>query len=279
MASMTRCILTAILPTVLLLGCAACGGHPDEHDSHPWRGEVTVHGALRAMFHEGQIGTMATLDTMLPNPDLYAVGALADLAGEVTVVGGMVYLSYPEGAEETRTETSFESDAGVTLLVATEVPAWHSVRVEETIPFEQLDDTIAQLAASAGINVDERFPFLLIGEFEDLRWHVIDGSRLTAGGSSHEDHQAASVQVRLDRVSATLVGFYSDGDQGVFTHMGSRTHVHCVLDRPLSTGHVDHVSIPAGTTLKFPRRLPAALSAGNQYPAAQPSLRDSDAPE
>ena len=252
MASMTRRILTAILPTVLLLGCAASGGHPDEHAFHPWRGEVAVHGALRAMFHEGQIGTMATLDTMLPNPELYAVGALADLSGEVTVVGGKVYLSYPEGPEDTRTELSFESDAGVTLLVATEVPAWHSVRVEETIPFEQFDDTIAQLAASAGMNVDERFVFLLVGEFEDLQWHVIDGRRLTAGGSSHDDHRAASVQTRLDRVSATLVGFYSDGDQGVFTHMGSRTHVHCVLDRPLSAGHVDHVSIPAGTTIQFP---------------------------
>jgi len=252
MASMTRRILIAILLCLLLPGCAASGGHPDEHASHPWRGEVTVHGALRAMFHEGQIGTMATLDTLLPNPDLYAVGALADLAGEVTVVGGKVYLSYPEGPEETRTETSFESNAGVALLVVTEVPVWHSVRVEEAIPFEQLDDTIARLAASAGINVDERFVFLLVGDFEDLQWHVIDGSRLTAGGSSHDDHRAASVQARLDRVSATLVGFYSDGDQGVFTHMGSRTHVHCALDRPLSAGHVDHVSIPAGATIKFP---------------------------
>lgn len=56
----------------------------------------------------------------------------------------------------------------------------------------------------------------------------------------------------MDRASATLVGFYSESDQGVFTHMGSKTHIHCALDEPLYTGHVDHVTIPAGTTLRFP---------------------------
>ena len=34
--------------------------------------------------------------------------------------------------------------------------------------------------------------------------------------------------------------------------MGAKTHVHCVLEQPLATGHVDHVDIPAGTTVKFP---------------------------
>ena len=34
--------------------------------------------------------------------------------------------------------------------------------------------------------------------------------------------------------------------------MGSKTHIHCVIFEPLSSGHVDHVIIPAGTTVKFP---------------------------
>lgn len=97
-----------------------------------------------------------------------------------------------------------------------------------------------------------RYPFVLEGEFEDLQWHVIDASRLTGGASSHEDHQAAAIKSSRERASATLVGFYSEHDQGVFTHMGSNTHIHCVLDEPLATGHVDHVTIPAGTKVKFP---------------------------
>lgn len=220
--------------------------------THARAGEVDTHGALKEIFHQGKIEAVVSLDSMLPNPDLYAVGALADLAGEITIIDGTAYLSYPQGTDETRTVKSSNSNAGATLLVSSSVAEWQTVRLQNPILFEDLDDAIGELAAAAGVNTEERFPFLLVGEFEDLRWHVVDGSRLPAGATTHKDHLAAGVQVQSAKSSATLIGFYSDSDQGVFTHMGSRTHVHCVVDKPLSTGHVDHVTIPAGTTLQFP---------------------------
>ncbi len=247
---MQRILITIL--ACLLSGCAATRNDSTAGNGRTWDGEVRVYGALRAMFHEGQTGAMVTLDAMLPNPDLYAVGALADLGGEITIVGGTTYLSYPEGADKTRTETTSRANAGAALLVTTEVPAWQSMTTERSIRFEELEEAIAELATSAGMSLDERFPFLLEGDFEDLQWHVIDGSRLVSGGTSHRDHLEASTQARLDRTSATLIGFYSAGDQGVFTHMGARTHIHCVIKEPLATGHVDHVTIPAGTMVKFP---------------------------
>ena len=236
----------------LVLGCETSGDRSAVSGSAAWDGDVQVHGALRAMFHEGQIGPNVVLDTLLPASDLYALGALANLAGEVTVLGGTAFLSYPDTAETTRTETVQSTSAAATLLVSTRVPAWRSVRTEAPIRFDELDAAIATLAAAAGMNTEKRFPFLIDGVLEDLRWHVIDGSRLAAGATSHEDHLTAGVQGRLNRGSTTLLGFYSQNDQGVFTHMGSRTHIHCVANEPVVTGHVDHVVIPAGTTVKFP---------------------------
>jgi acetolactate decarboxylase len=247
-------LLKMLAPPLLLLGCAATSNPPGASEPNSWDGQVHVHGALRAMFHEGQTGAMVSLDSVLPNPNLYAVGALADLAGEITVIGGLAYLTYPEETEATRTETTLRTDAAATLLVASEVPAWHSTVTERAIRFEALDEQIAKLAATAGMSPEARFPFLVEGTFEDLEWHVIDGRRLAGGGPSHEDHLAAAVRVRRDRVPATLVGFYSESDQGIFTHMGSKTHIHCVLKEPFTAGHVDHVDIPAGTTVRFPAR-------------------------
>ena len=247
-------LFATILPCLVLLGCAAGGGNSAGSDARSWDGEVRVHGTLRAMFHEGQTGSMVALDAMLPNPNLYAVGALADLSGEVTVVSGKAYLSYADGADRTRTEVTSQSNIGAALFVSAEVRAWHSVTTEHPIRFEILDEEIAKLAAAAGMNLDERFPFLLEGSFDDLQWHVIDGRRLSFGGTSHQDHMEAAVKMKLERAPATLVGFYSRGDEGVFTHMGSKTHIHCVVDEPISAGHVDHVSIPTGTTVKFPAR-------------------------
>ena len=234
------------LPCLLL----SCGNSPHRDDSH-WNGVVEVHGALRAIFHEGETGATVTLDAVLPNPQLYAVGALADLAGEITVVGGEAYLSYPDG-DAARTETTTRTTTGAALLVAAAVPAWRTVSTRHPIRFEEFDKEIAALATAAGMDLDTRFPFLIEGEVEDLQWHVIDGARLAAGGTSHEDHRATAANAELARASATLVGFYSRSDQGVFTHMGSNTHIHCVLGAPLASGHVDHVVIPEGTTVRFP---------------------------
>src|SRR5262245_10698969 len=245
-----HCLVTL---SCLLLSCGSNDGNSTRRDDSSWNGVVEVHGDLRAMFHEGKTAATVTLDTMLPNPNLYAVGALADLAGEITVVGGKIYLSYPEG-ETTRTETPSRTSAGAALLVASAVPAWRSVSTQRPIHFEELDAEIAAMATAAGMNLDTRFPFLIEGQVEDLQWHVIDGARLAAGGTSHEDHRDAAVGAQVERASATLVGFFSKNDQGVFTHMGSNTHIHCVLAAPLASGHVDHVVIPEGTTVRFPTR-------------------------
>jgi acetolactate decarboxylase len=254
------------LLTALALSLTACRASRDAREAdepRSWNGDVRIHGALRAMMHEGQTGPTVRLDSLLPNPRLYAVGALADLAGEVTVVGGQAYLAVPEGAGAARTDTSLRPTASATLLVATEVPDWVSVTTDRAIRFDDLDERIASLAAAAGWTPKDRFPFLLEGTFEKLRWHVIDGRRLAAGGS-HQDHQSAAVQAGRERARATLVGFYSDHDQGVFTHMGSRTHIHCVVHEPVASGHVDHIEIPAGITLRFPRSATASIDKATQ---------------
>ncbi len=204
------------------------------------------------MYHEGQTEQTVGLADLLPDPSLYAVGALAGLSGEVTVVGGTTYLSYPMGTTESRTETTTKPTVGATLLVTAQVPSWRSVKIERAIPFDELDRAIAALAAAAGLPSGEKFPFLVEGEVEGLAWHVIDGKRLAPGAAGHEAHLDASVRARAERTPATLVGFYSESDEGVFTHRGSRTHVHCVVEEPLSSGHVDHVVIPAGTTIRLP---------------------------
>jgi len=209
-------------------------------------------GSLRAMYHEGRTEQTVGLADLLPDPSLYAVGALAGLAGEVTVVGGETYLSYPVGTTETRTESTTKPTVGASLLVTAQVPTWRTVKTERPIPFDELDQAIATLATAAGIPKGEKFPFLVEGQVEALEWHVIDGKRLAPGAAGHQAHLEASVRASAERTRATLVGFYSESDEGVFTHRGSRTHVHCVVEEPLSSGHVDHVAIPAGTTIRLP---------------------------
>ena len=236
------------------LPCASVNDNHEKEETPSWSSEVKSYGAMRAMFHEHQRGTMVTLGKITPNPNLYAVGALTDLAGEITIVNGAVHLSYPVGKEDSRTEVITRSGAGATLLVTAEVAEWKSATINKTITFDRFDEEIGKLAVESGLGPDQRFPFILEGEFEDLRWHVVDGSRIPDNARSCEDHRKASFQAGREKAFATLIGFYSTSDQGVFTKMGSNTHIHCILENPVTSGHVDHVTIVAGTIVKFPVR-------------------------
>jgi hypothetical protein len=246
-------ILWRFLSALLMLSPLACTSSrdvPRPDDGARWDGVVTVHGELRAMMHEGRTAAAVALDTILPHPGRFAVGALADFSGEVTVLDGMAYLSRPDG-DSTRTDARTDS-AGAALLVSADVPRWQTVTLDRAIPFAQLDAEIARLGAAAGMPADGRYPFLVEGEFEDLRFHVVDGRRFTGRETTHEEHRSVSVQIAHARATATLIGFFSRQDHGVFTHMGSDTHVHVVVTPPLATGHVDHVVIAAGSRVKFP---------------------------
>jgi alpha-acetolactate decarboxylase len=230
----------------------------DRAPNHPptashWQSDVEVYGALRAMFHQGQTQSMVNLAGLNKHPNLYAVGALADLSGEVTAYDGQLYLSYPEG-KTGRSIAPTSTVEGATLLVTATAAEWTSVTTREAISFDQLDQRIGELAQSAGMDLEQRFPFRIEGGVEDLHYHIIDGSKLQDGGTSHKDHLAASIQVQAGNAQAKLIGFYSKYDERVFTHMGSTTHVHCILEEPLATGHVDHVTLPAGTVVQFPLR-------------------------
>jgi len=262
-----RIVACLLLLLVIVAGCKLERDTAGPAETDSWDGSLQVYGSLRGIFHEGKLGRAVKLDVLLPSPGLHAVGALEELAGEITVIAGRMYLARAEGATA-RTERGYAPDAGATLLVMADVPNWQSVEIRSPIPFGALDDGIERLARAAGFEPEDRFPFLLRGTFEDLHWHVIDGRRLDEDATTHEGHVAGAVRLARERSPATLVGFYSNRDQGVFTHMGSRTHVHCVIDEPLSSGHVDHVDVPAGTILQLPLR--SDRPRANDGPIPQP---------
>jgi acetolactate decarboxylase len=150
--------------------------------------------------------------------------------------------------------TSRTSAAPAALLIAARVPAWREVSIEESIPFDSLDTRIAALAAGAGVDVGAPFAFVIEGPLSRLEWHVVDGRRLVPGATGHAAHLAASVRRSLEHASAGLIGIYSSSHEGVITHFGAFTHVHAVIPAAQASGHVDHVVVEPGATLRVPAR-------------------------
>ena len=89
---------------------------------------------VKVLMHEGKVGSIVDLATLLPNDHLYAVGALSELRGEITILGGGVYIAYPEGADGVRLDIFEDSDEAACLLVTAEVRDWVSVTTQSATP-------------------------------------------------------------------------------------------------------------------------------------------------
>ncbi len=212
---------------------------------------VQVHGSLRAIMHGGETGAAVRLADLLPDETLFALGALSGLRGEVTIVGGQAWLAYPEGQDGLRHVMGTTSEEEAALLVASRVTGWAEARLEEAAAAADLDQRLEDLAAAAGLPTGAPFAFLVEGALADLHWHVIDGTRLAPGAGGHAAHRDAAVTGEAASAEGTLIGFYSRSHQGVFTHMGSRIHMHVVLSDGSVSGHVDAVTLPAGTVVRL----------------------------
>jgi acetolactate decarboxylase len=239
---MTR-ILTAFCLAALVHSAAAKGAP-----------EVRSAGSLREIIHQGRIEPRAALRTALLRPHAWALGALGRLDGDFVVLDGAVHESRP-AAEGAIRATAYDSARdSATLLVYANVPAWRGSAIGSAPSLAALEDTIANQAERAGFPRSGPIPFRLEGPISGLRWHVVDGRKLPPGASTHEAHAQASVKGGGEGAGVSIVGFYSDHHQGVFTHHDSGLHMHAWIAGTGVAAHVDSLGVEPGTRLLLPSR-------------------------
>jgi len=208
---------------------------------------VQWQGTLHAV-HNGDTSAKINLQRVEGIGQLYAVGPVADLDGEITAIDGELYVSRvrPDGLE-----TSADYSADAAFLVWAEVDDWQAPIAlgEAAQNLSALEQRLAILAAAAGMDLDVPFPFVIEGNVESVLYHVLvpmDPDNPTAG---HSDN---ALKVSLQNEPARIVGFFSTQHQGVFTHRGSTTHMH-IVDRDGHAGHIDELAVDANVRVRFPR--------------------------
>lgn len=120
-------------------------------------------------------------------------------------------------------------------------------RVDRDISAEEFDTFVRELVPAA---ITTPFPFVIEGEFEGLKVHVVNG-RCQMGAPDPDD---SSFRREFPTGSGTLVGFFAERLPGVITHHGSRTHIHVLLDgSEQMMAHVEAVGVRKGALFRFPR--------------------------
>jgi acetolactate decarboxylase len=212
--------------------------------------EVQVWGSLRAVMHEGKTEGNVALESTVPGPHAYAVGALSGLRGEITVLDDDVILSFGEPGGTVRTPARGAQEETATLLVRAVVPSWTSHPIDHAIVANRVDEELETIVKNAGVNSESRIPLIIEASVQSLDWHVLAG--LPDGGqSAHDGPRSVG---KLSGVTVTLFGFFSRNDQGVFTHMGEHSHLHVVTHGERMTGHVDAMTLEPGAVIRLPAR-------------------------
>ena len=212
--------------------------------------EVEYFGSLRGIMHEGDLSAKANLEDFKNTENLYALGAFKDLKGEILVIDGKTYSTRADNGEVIFTEP-FKGSAA--LLVTASVDSWtEKIPIAGTISdSEQLQSAIEKIATEYEIHIEEPFPFLIEGTFEELIWHVIDWPE-DDPVHTHEKHQTAGPHGVLTHQKVTILGFYSDSYHGIFTHHASNIHMHFVTEDQSMAGHIDGLKHGTGLTIKLP---------------------------
>lgn len=212
-----------------------------------WKVEHT--GAMRAMFESGNIEGKIEIGKIAPQKNLYAVGPLENLSGEIMIWDGKPLISF---IRDSAVKTEIDPNAKAVFFVWANVSRWREIAVPgEVKTYDELEKFIAASAERINLDSSEPFPFLLKGVFRTASWHIND-YKPDAGKVTREKHDAQKYKTKSENAKLEMLGFYSPKHQGVFTHHTRTTHIHAADEKKLFVGHIDDLTVGEKVKLFLP---------------------------
>jgi alpha-acetolactate decarboxylase len=201
-------------------------------------------GSQREAMMMGKRSAVLDLRTLKGRPNLYGLGPLEWLGGEITIVDGHSFVTRLNSDRSLQVTESFE--AGAPFFVWAEVAAWDMISIPAGVETLQ---HVQSFVAEAGRQrrLTQAFPFLMSGSAETVEFHVGNSTPDTPAGM--EAAMRNAVPFKLRRQPATYVGFWSNRHHGIFTHADQDIHVHLLTLDNKTSGHVD--ALRAGPELKL----------------------------
>lgn len=223
----------------------------------PWNGKMVRYGTMHEALGEQKSEGRVKLADIAAKPHFYGVAALEGLKGEITFVDSDAVVT-AVGAD--RKLSPVEANGlQATLLAGAYVPSWQERNIDQDVPATDFDRAVRQAASEAGIDTSQPFVFTALGEFSEVRLHVINGACPMHARRQKSELRADErpFEAGYARIRGTLVGIYAEDAVGQFTHPGTATHVHLIFkdeaSGTLMTGHVEQIGLSKGMALRLPQ--------------------------
>jgi len=210
---------------------------------------VQVIGEMRRMFTEHDIGPNADIAKVNQLGHLYALGPLAGLRGEVTVLDSQVFVSTVRGKEP---NVLINPNVQSAFLVYDSVSAWSST----TIPTNVITELEIADFLDKKMPQNTRSAFRIRGTVVSAKYHI-QNYKGEAAELTHEAHDKAKVFYEVSNMPIELVGFFTNRaeDGGAFVHRGQTTHIHLISEDRKQMGHLELVHLQPGATLLLPENV------------------------
>jgi acetolactate decarboxylase len=208
-------------------------------------------GSRTNMFTKNDLSAHIDLKQLKNMKNLVALGPIENLKGEVTIYNGHPYITSLINDNQT-SDSSFNYKA--IFLAYGSTKEWREIVIDKPLAsLSQIEDLVRKYALDFNIDLTKGFPFKIEGVATRARYHIIYQKD---AGIKHTPklHQQAKQKYTVYDEAVKIAGIWATQDGiGRYTHPGTQTHMHVILDKNNFGGHLEDIELDAGIKLFIPK--------------------------
>lgn len=207
---------------------------------------VKLVGAMKNVMWKGELGGTIYLDTIADKKNLYGLGPVEYLAGEILIIDGKSYQSSAVTDTSMQVEETYHIKAP--FFGYANITRWQEQNLPDSIQtIQQLEGYLNAITKTS----PRPFLFKLSGVVEQATIHIVNLPKGSTVSSPTEAH-AGQVNYPLTDEPADIIGFFSTAHKAIFTHHDTYLHMHLITTDRKKMGHLDKVLLKAPMQLYLP---------------------------
>lgn len=203
--------------------------------------EVKIVGEMKNVMWKGQVYGNIKLDSISNKTNLYGLGPVEYLSGEILIIDGKSYKSTVVSDTTMKVEETYNIKAP--FFGYANITKWNEHTLPDSIQTIKLLETYLN---NVTINSPRPFMFKLAGTVEQATIHIVNlpkGSKVSSPDEAHKGQK----NYELKNEQSEIIGFFSTEHKAIFTHHDTYLHMHLITTDRKKMGHLDEVLFKKGT--------------------------------
>ncbi len=208
------------------------------------RNSVSLSGEMKNVMWKGQLFGTINIDTIKNKKNLYGLGPLEYLSGEILILNGTSYIATV--INDSAMKVSVTNNIKAPFFGYANIEKWEERIFPESIStiqhLENYIDSTTKLSTRP-------FLFKLTGTVDSAKIHVVNLPKGLQVNSPTVAH-IGQVNYTIKDEQIEIIGFFSNEHKSIFTHHDTFLHMHLITKNKQKMGHLDNVYFKKGT-MKF----------------------------